>query len=241
MPHSGRSHVARKSAGQKRTEPAPLDRAEERRKLEVARKREGILDAAARAFARGGYHATTMQDIAREAGYTPPSLYAYFDGKEQIFVELALLLSREFMTAFSEPMPAEAELPERLERLLLRLFATAKRYRDAVMVFMVARLSGEALLSQGMTQDSNQGAHFSSVHLLTTWLKQNAKQGELGDVPPEDLGVSLAGLAHAFCVRWLAEGPDSSVEDVTSRIVSVFLYGALGAPRSAKPARPRER
>ena len=77
-------------AAQNRTEPQ-IDRARARRELELARKREGILMAAARAFARGGYHVTTMQDIAREAGYTPPSLYAYFTGKEQIFGELAAL------------------------------------------------------------------------------------------------------------------------------------------------------
>jgi AcrR family transcriptional regulator len=232
--------VGRKLAGQNRAEP-PVDRADERRKQEIARKREGILDAAARAFARGGYHATTMHDIAREAGYTPPSLYAYFEGKEQIFVELALLLSREFMASFSEPMPDELEFPERLELMLERLFVTADRYRDAVMVFMVARLSGEAMLSQGMTPESSHGAHFSSVHLLTSWLRTNAKVGDLGDHRIEDLGVSLAGLAHAFCVQWLASGPDSSIEAQTSRIVSLFLHGAKGSVRSAKPARTRER
>ncbi|MET0284437.1 MAG: TetR/AcrR family transcriptional regulator [Polyangiales bacterium] len=199
-----------------------------------------MLDAAARAFARGGYHATTMQDIAREAGYTPPSLYVYFEGKEQIFVELATLLSREFMAAFSEPMPAEALLPERLEILLTRLFATADRYRDAVTTFMVARLSGETLLSQGMTSGTNQGAHFSSVSLLTSWLRANTKRGELGERRLEDLGVALAGLAHAFCIQWLSEGKDSAATTV-SRIVPVFLYGALGEPRSAKTTRSRER
>jgi AcrR family transcriptional regulator len=233
--------VARKLAGQNQADPAPLDRAEERRKLEIARKREGILDAAARAFARGGYHATTMQDIAREAGYTPPSLYAYFEGKEQIFVELAGLLSREFMAAFNDPMPAEAGLAERLELLLTQLFATAERHRDAVTVFMLARLSGEAMLSQGMTPDSDHGPNFSSVHLLTSWLRKNAKRSELGDHRLEDLGVSLAGLTHAFCVQWLAADPDASVEQQTSRIISIFLYGAVGPARGAKAPKSRER
>lgn len=233
--------MRRKLAGQKRTEP-PVDRADERRKLEVARKREGILDAAARAFARGGFHATTMQDIAREAGYTPPSLYAYFDGgKEQIFAELASLLSREFMAAFNEPMPPNLSFTERLEHLLGRLFAKADRYRDAVTVFMVARLSSEAMIGRGMTTDANQGAHFSSVDLLTNWLRQNAKRGELGDHRPEDLGVSLAGLAHAFCIQWLTSEPGTSIEAQTSRIVSLFLYGAMGPTRGADAPRPRRR
>jgi AcrR family transcriptional regulator len=212
-----------------------------RRDLEVAQKREAILRAAARAFARGGYHVTTMQDIAREAGYTPPSLYAYFAGKEQIFVELAALLAREFVAVFDEPVPAELAFPDRLELLLRRLFEKADLYKDAVTVFLVASLSAETSFSQGMTPKSNQGADFSSVQLLTTWLRKNAKRGELGEHSPKELGIALAGLAHAFCIQWLAEGSGASMVSQTSRVVSLFLYGAIGAERGAKTARSRER
>lgn len=192
--------------------------------------------AAARAFARGGYHATTMQDIAREAGYTPPSLYAYFTGKEQIFGELASLLSREFIAVFDEPVPVGLSFPDRLEFLLSQLFERSERYRDAVTVFLVARLSGETLMTEGMT-----GADFSSVQLLTTWLRENTRRGELGEHRPEEMGIALAGLAHAFCIQWLAEGSPTSSSSLASRVVSQFLHGALGtaaAPR-AKASRSR--
>ena len=210
-----------------------------RRELEVAQKREGILRAAARAFARGGYHVTTMQDIAREAGYTPPSLYAYFTGKEQIFAELAALLSREFVAVFDEPVSAELTFPERLELLLRRLFEKADSYKDAVTVFLVASLSSEASFAQGMTITANQPAEFSSVQLLTTWLRKNAKRGELGEHSPAELGIALAGLAQAFCIQWLAEGSGTSLASRTSRVVSLFLYGATGAARGAKNPRSR--
>lgn len=223
-------------SGQKRTGPR-VDRVQARRELAVAQKREGILRAAARAFARGGYHVTTMQDIAREAGYTPPSLYAYFTGKEQIFAELAALLSREFVAVFDEPVSAELAFPERLELLLRRLFEKADSYKDAVSVFLVASLSSEASFSQGMTTTSNQG--FSSVQLLTTWLRKNAERGELGEHSPAELGIALAGLAHAFCVQWLAEGSAANLASRTSRVVSLFLYGAMGAARGAKKSRTR--
>ena len=210
-----------------------VDRARARRELEVKRKREGILMAASRAFARGGYRATTMQDIAREAGYTPPSLYAYFTGKEQIFGELAGLLSREFVAVFDEPVPAGLSLSERLELLLCQLFAKSDRYRDAVTVFLVARLSGEPLMTEGMTGGASHGADFSSVQLLTSWLCKNAKPGELGERPLEDSGIALAGLAHAYCIQWLAAGSPTSNAALASRVVAQFLHGALGAaPRS---------
>src|SRR3712207_1648585 len=47
-------------------------------------KRELLLDAAIRVFARKGYHATRVGDIAREAGVAYGLLYHYFPSKEQV-------------------------------------------------------------------------------------------------------------------------------------------------------------
>jgi hypothetical protein len=132
-------------------------------------------------------------------------------------------------------------LPERLESLLRQLFEKADRHRDAVTVFLVARLSGVPLLSEGMTQGATQATDFSSVQLLTTWLRKNAKRGELGDRRPEELGVALAGLAHAFCIQWLADASGTTSASLATRVTSVFLYGAMGAQPSTKTPRARER
>jgi AcrR family transcriptional regulator len=228
-------------AGQNRSDPQ-AGRAQARRDLEVARKREGILEAAGRAFARGGYHATTMQDIAREAGYTPPSLYAYFESKEQIFLELSALLSREFVAVFEEPMPSQLAFRERLELLLHHLFEKADRYKEAVSVFLMARLSGEAMIGEGMAPAADRGTNFSSLQLFVTWLRQNAKRADLGGHRPEDMGVALAGLAHAYCIQWLVNGSSGSIAEQTSHVASLFLYGAMGdATRSPKTTRLRVR
>ena len=47
-------------------------------------RREQILDAARRCFAAKGFHQTTTDDICREAGISPGSLYSHFAGKEAI-------------------------------------------------------------------------------------------------------------------------------------------------------------
>lgn len=47
-------------------------------------RREHILDAAERCFARTGFHRTTMQDICRDASVSPGALYVYFASKEDL-------------------------------------------------------------------------------------------------------------------------------------------------------------
>ncbi len=51
-------------------------------------RRPQILDAAERCFALNGFHKTTMQDIAREAGMVPGNLYRYFPSKNAIIAGL---------------------------------------------------------------------------------------------------------------------------------------------------------
>jgi len=47
-------------------------------------KRQLILDAAVRVFARGGYHTSRVSDIAEEAGIAHGLLYHYFSSKEEV-------------------------------------------------------------------------------------------------------------------------------------------------------------
>src|SRR5690242_255402 len=53
-----------------------------------AGRRREILHAAARVFARDGYHAATTDDIARAMGVTKGVIYYYFRAKEDIFEEV---------------------------------------------------------------------------------------------------------------------------------------------------------
>ncbi|MEY2767742.1 MAG: hypothetical protein RI912_1405 [Actinomycetota bacterium] len=51
-------------------------------------RREQILNVALTAFARSGYHNTSMNDVADQMGVTKPVLYQYFDSKRALYIEL---------------------------------------------------------------------------------------------------------------------------------------------------------
>lgn len=55
------------------------------RRLRRAERREQILAAATRAFARSGFAATGLDDIAAEAGITRVILYRHFDSKTELY------------------------------------------------------------------------------------------------------------------------------------------------------------
>src|SRR3954454_19188950 len=76
--------------------------------------RTRLLAAATRVFARHGYHAATLDEIAAEAGFTKGALYYNFASKEELFLALLdqhiasrVALLRELG---SQASPADARL-----------------------------------------------------------------------------------------------------------------------------------
>jgi AcrR family transcriptional regulator len=69
------------------------------RSIAQEEKRRLILDAAVRTFARKGYHATRVGDIAEDAGVAYSLVYHYFASKED-------LLETIFRETWSETLEA---------------------------------------------------------------------------------------------------------------------------------------
>src|SRR5436190_14269858 len=69
----------------KRRTAVVTDRPEPSRRLPRAQRREQILTAATEAFARSGFAATGLDDIAAEAGITRVLLYRHFDSKADLY------------------------------------------------------------------------------------------------------------------------------------------------------------
>jgi AcrR family transcriptional regulator len=55
------------------------------RRMPRAERREQILDAATRAFARAGFSGTGLDDVAVEAGITRVILYRHFESKQDMY------------------------------------------------------------------------------------------------------------------------------------------------------------
>jgi AcrR family transcriptional regulator len=72
-----------------------------------AARRQQILDAAARCFARDGFHRTSMQDIVRESGISAGLVYRYFTGKDDIITAIATEWhdQRQALLADAEALP----------------------------------------------------------------------------------------------------------------------------------------
>lgn len=109
--------------------PAP---SRKRRMLPRAARAASILQAASRTFARGGYAATSMEDIAAEAGVSKLMLYRHFNSKHELY-EAVLTAVRSRLEAI-ERRPATldgVEPAEWVREATATLLATIRAAREA--------------------------------------------------------------------------------------------------------------
>jgi AcrR family transcriptional regulator len=141
-----------------------------------ARTRADLLAAAARVFARRGYDAATVADVAAEAGYSHGAVYSNFAGKEDLFLALYEDWVAQRTAALADGWPAEGDLARRArvaaeqwlrhlarhpEAFLLRLEFSSRAARDpalrrklgnrtAAVPVLLERLIEEAAAEEGV-------------------------------------------------------------------------------------------
>lgn len=72
--------------------------------------RKLLLEAAARIFAARGFHATTVDQIAEEAGFTKGAVYANFGSKDELFLALLDRHTEQEIQALTSPVDPKLDL-----------------------------------------------------------------------------------------------------------------------------------
>jgi AcrR family transcriptional regulator len=196
----------------------------------VVDRRSRILDAAERCFVRSGFHRTTMQEVAAEAGMSPGNLYRYFPSKDAIVIGLTerdrsnvardfatFDSGDDFMTSFVKIGRKHFEEEPREKAIMcLEIWAESARNPSFAKVcaefeqFVIARLSEV--------------------------LRQARDRGEIAaEVDPEAVARLISTLADGLFVRRaIAPGFDAAreVPNVIT-LIGALLSGAVPLNRAS--------
>jgi AcrR family transcriptional regulator len=91
-----------------------------------------ILDAAKELFYRSGYEAVAVDEIGQQAGLSGPSIYRYFDSKEEI---LATLFDRVFDRVLELMGPKRADCHDDLRALIRAQTTFARTERELLAIY----------------------------------------------------------------------------------------------------------
>ena len=200
-------------------------------KVQEERRRQ-ILQAAVRAFARKGYHACRVSDIAKEAGVAYGLVYHYYKSKESlleaIFKETwgAMLATIRSVEQLDEPA---REQVRKVTEIVLRTWK-----RDPELVRVLVR---EVTRSSQVEQETDE------IDLAYQALQRIVERGQQAGHFREDVDARLTatiwyGALEEILTGWaFGQLPDTE-DDVAQaeRAVVEIVTGGLAADRTAAPA-----
>ncbi len=190
-----------------------------RRERQAAARKERILDAAARVFARKGYQRATTKEIADEADVGEGTIYSYFGGKRDLLLSLVSSMSEPLLT------PPEGIPPDDFEALI------AAFLRDRLTLTEQNLDLTRVLLYEARFDDDLRREYVENVlRKMATRLEERIKPLiEAGLLRPIHTGVATLAIMGSFLGFVLLERELQMelppLDEIATDMTSLFLDG----------------
>lgn len=188
-----------------------------------AHTRARLIEAAARVFARRGYQAASVEEIAEEAGYSHGAVYSNFDGKADLFLAVFEDYMAERVRELAETqaaLPEDAPLEARARALADQWMDRLARDRESMTLHMefIAHADRDPELAKRFGTRSL--AMREAVARYIAHYRQEAGL-ELA-MPVDDLALILRALGIGLAIESLVS-PDTVRNDLYGDFVELLV------------------
>ena len=187
-------------------------------------KRRAILDAAVRVFARQGYHATRVADIADEAGVAYGLVYHYFRSKEAVMTELFTERWSLLLTASEELYAQDVPAREKLAGIA-RFIIDSYRHDPELMKVIIVEVT-RAANSFGATHLPEIRRAYDVVARIVADAQAEGLYRD--DVDPDFVGMWFYGAIEQLLSGWvfgLIPTTDAEFDRACEMVVETLCLG----------------
>jgi AcrR family transcriptional regulator len=186
-----------------------------------ARTRAQLIDAAATVFARRGYVAASLDEVAEEAGLTKGAVYSNFESKEELFQ--AVIDDR-----LNEPMLQAANVIDRAGGTIEeQAMAGARMFVDRVQqereVFLLA-LEHRIWVARHPEQAPAFAARYREqlAQVAEVIVKASKSTGFPLPLPADQMAIAAEALSQGMTLQKLAD-PDSVPADLLGKLYALLF------------------
>lgn len=183
--------------------------------------KERIRRAAALLWARQGYHATGIKELADDVGLGRATLYHHIGSKEQLLFEISTACAHQ-LVADAEATVAETDVPaaerlRRMSRILMR--SIADNLPEWTVFFHEAKTLSGRFGDEAATHRERYEALWAEL------LEQGVRAGEFREPRP----ILLKGVLgmHNSSYLWLRRDGHLTPEHIADEFVDMILRGLL--------------
>src|SRR2546423_5783921 len=198
-------------------------------------KREAILRAATKVFARNGYFNSKVADVARVAGVADGTVYLYFKSKEDILRSMCRHNTTEAVAAGREEPAKIKARREKLRRIARHHLERLGADRDLAVVFQV-ELRGTTKFME----------EFSAAGLAEYLglIREVFEEGQRAGVFRRELKAKLAakvlfGALDEMATNWILSRRRYKLAPMADCVLDIFLRGGSACRRTRPHGPPR--
>lgn len=217
---AGSTEGRSKSAGKKRTDD----------------KRERILRAAVKVFAKKGFYASRVSEIAKAAGVADGTIYLYFDSKDDVLESLFEDRTERLLTVLRAELAKLTDPPARLRRLIELQLGLLEGQRELAEVITVNLRQSTRLLRQ---YGSKRFVEY--LELMGAVVSEGQRTGHFrDDVSPRVMARALFGALDGVTLTWaLGDARAGGLEKAAAQLAELWLRGLEKRGESATISEPR--
>jgi AcrR family transcriptional regulator len=198
-------------------------------------RRQQILQAAVKLFARQGYARTTTKEIAREAKLSEGTIYKYFANKQDLLFSFLETRALQSLQSFFTIAPKNDKV---IRDFLLNRLTLVEQGQGLMKVVF-----GEALFDPKFARVLRRRLLEPARKILTEFIAEGIREGRYRQLDPEIAGKTLAGLFFNFGLFWPAllgekDLPYAKVE-LADMLAGIFLDGIRCRPEQKNDSRPK--
>ncbi len=226
----------RKNSGAATAAPAKRQSATKRAATtgSASERRDHLVKLAAELFARKGFQATTVREIADEAGILSGSLYHHFDSKETIVDEVLRTFLEDLVAHYRRALETEGDPRSVLSEMVRIGFGTLEPHRAAITV-----MQNDWNYLRSLPGDRFDYLIKAEDEVERIWIEQ-IKRGQAagqfrGDVDPK-LTYRMIRDTIWVAVRWFRPGGRLNTGTIAEHYITVLFDGLAAGERTSQKA-----
>jgi AcrR family transcriptional regulator len=196
-----------------------------RREREREMHRLEILEGAKRLFARKGFAAATMDEIAEEAEFSKGAIYTYFPSKEQLFLSLMEEKIGKLFGEENEIIALAINPKDKIERLIEIHLAFFEKDKEFFQIIHSERFRLEKEMIHKLHAEMKQ-KFIGYLDLISKVMQEGISNKLLRNMDPRTLASALMGMLNSFTMQWILQGGKGSLAAMKSIILELFFRGA---------------
>jgi AcrR family transcriptional regulator len=182
--------------------------------------RERILHEAAMLFARSGYDASSLNDLAEETGISKAGIYHYFKTKQEVYDVLIIQTLRGLCEHVSAALE---QVTEPRAKLLAFMTAHAEFFERNYWAFRCMLVSFSSMFAPAAQQEAAV-LRERYERTLRAILAEGVARGEFRAVDPAATGRAVLSLLN-WMARWFQPGGPKTAAEVAQEYADLLFYG----------------